>query len=342
MNFLSIDIQKGAERLVRECAGVTSDEQVLVVTDTASIKYGNAIMASASCITPQVSMCVIRTYGRLHGQNPPASVGAAMKAADVVFLVTEWSLAHCQARMEASRSGVRVLSTAQPDDELFARTIPEAPFKEMKEVVQTVNRLLTESDEAHITTKKGTDLWLDLRGCRNVDLEHGYCLKSPEYREGFAGPPVIEANVAPVEYKAHGKLVVDACQAALGILENEITLIIEEGKIVAVQGGNEAMQMEEILERMGDPGIYYVAELGIGLNPRARLRGRFYEDESIYGTAHIGIGNNASTMGGNLQVNGHLDNIFWRPTIELDGETIMSEGRLVYPGAPEIRGFYIK
>jgi 2,5-dihydroxypyridine 5,6-dioxygenase len=337
-----VDIFKGASRLVRECGDVAKDEKVLIVTDTHSIKYGQVTMAAVAEITDQVAMVVLKTHGRLHGQNPPEPVSAAMKSSNVVFMITEWSLAHCQARHDASKSGARMLSTAQPDDELFARTIPESPFAEMKPVVQKVNELLSEANEAHVTTKLGTDLWIDLRGVKNIDLEHGYCLRKPEYAANFAGPPVIESNIAPVEYRTHGTLVVDACQAALGILHQPITLRIEKGKVVKFEGGNEARQLEEILARVGDPGIYFVAELGIGLSPIAKLRGRFYEDESIYGTAHIGLGNNASTMGGNLKVNGHMDHIFWRPTINLDGKAMMEEGRLVYPGAPNIVGCYIK
>ena len=341
MDATAIDIHKGAERLVRECADVDKYERVLVITDTMSFKYGQATMAAASGITKDVSLALIQTFGRLHGQNPPEAVAAAMKAADVIFMITEWSLAHCSARMEASQRGARVLSTAQPDDELFARTMAESPFAEMKPVVQAVNDLMSKANEAHVTSDAGTDLWLDLKGVVNIDLEHGYCRREADYAAGFAGPPVIEANIAPVSGKAEGVLVVDACHAALGVLRSPITLRIEKGKIVSIDGGNEAYQLREIMERM-DPGIYQVAELGIGLNPIARLRSRFYEDESVYGSAHIGVGNNASTMGGTQQVNGHLDNIFWRPTIKLDGEAIITEGRLTYPGAPQISGFYLK
>lgn len=341
MDMTIIDVQKGAERLVKECAGVAEDERVLVITDTKSFKYGQAVMASASSAAREVSMALIQTFDRLHGQNPTDAVAAAMQAADVIFMVTEWSLAHCSARMEASRRGARVLSTAQPDDELFARTMAQSPFAEMKPVVQAVNDLMSRADEAHITTAAGTDLWLDLKDVKNVDLEHGYCRREPEYAAGFAGPPVIEANIAPVSGKAEGVLVVDACHAALGVLNNPIVLKIERGVIEHIEGDNEAFQLREIMGRM-DPGIYQVAELGIGLNPIARLRSRFYEDESVYGTAHIGVGNNASTMGGTQQVNGHLDNIFWKPTILLDGQPLMTEGRLDYSGAPQLNGFYVK
>ena len=340
MDISMVDIYRGAERLVRECAGVGTDERVLVVTDTMSFKYGEATMAAATTSAKEVTMALIGTHGRLHGQNPPDAVAAAMKEADVIFMITEWSLAHCQARMEASRRGARVLSTAQPDDELFARTMAESPFAEMKGVVQAVNNLMTQAGEARVTTAAGTDLWLDLKDVANVDLEHGYCRPEADYQAGFAGPPVIEANIAPVSGNAEGTLVVDACHAALGVLNNPITFKIEKGKVISIEGGNEAYQLREIMGRM-DPGIFLVAELGIGLNPIARLRSRFYEDESVYGTAHIGLGNNTSTMGGTQQVNGHMDNIFWKPTITLDGQKMMDEGRLCYPDAPQIKGFYL-
>lgn len=337
------DIFKGASILVTECAKVEPGEDVLIITDTASLKYGEAIMASALSVTKNVDLVIMPVYGRLHGMNPNKSVCEAMKAVDVVFMPTVWSMSHTQARRDASRAGARCLTIPSVDDELFARTMVETPFEEIKDTVMTVNQMLTEANEAEVTTPAGTDLWFNLKGRYNIDLEHGWLHKGKkEYEDNFAAPPCVEANIAPLEGTTQGKIVVDAAHSAIGMVSEPIFVTVEDGKITKIDGGNEASLLEMRLEEVGDPGIRQVAELGIGLNPKAKLRGQFIEDESIYGTGHVGMGNNESTMGGELIVNGHLDNIFWYPTIKLDGKEIFKDGRIVSKDLPELTGYYIK
>lgn len=337
------DVFAGISRLVTECAKVEPGDEVLVITDTECAHYGEAIMSASLAITKHVNTVIMPTEGRLHGMNPDRTVASAMKSADIVFMPTVWSMSHCSVRKEASDLGVRCLTIPSADDELFARTFVQTPFGELKEVIMTLNQMLTNADEAHVTTKAGTDIWLSLKGRKNIDLEHGWLHKDlPEYAPNFAAPPCVESNIAPVEYTAQGRVVVDACQSAIGLLENPIELIIKDGMITEIIGGSEAKELEMRLEQIGDPNIRLIAELGIGGNPVAKMRGMFIEDESVYGTAHFGMGNNASTMGGESHVNGHLDNIFWFPTIHLDGVEIMKDGKFTSPELPSMTGLYIK
>src|SRR5699024_2773982 len=281
-------------------------------------------------------------YGRLHGQNPNITVSEAMKVADVVFMPTVWSMSHTTARRDASKAGARCLTIPSADDELFARTMVETPFKEIKETVMKVNELLSEANYAEVTTPAGTDLFFNLEGRYNIDLEHGWLHKGKkEYEDNFAAPPCVEANIAPLEGTTQGKIVIDAAHSAIGLVNEPIYVTVKDGTITKIEGGKDADLLKVKLESVNDPGIYEVAELGIGLNPKAILRGQFIEDESIYGTGHVGMGNNESTMGGTLKVNGHMDNIFWYPTIKLDGKTIMENGKLVIEELPELTGYYI-
>lgn len=337
------DIFKGAYRLVMECAKVEPGEEVLIITDTLCVKYAEAIMAATLPITKHVNTMVMPLYGRLHGQNPSPAVAKAMMEADVVFMPTVWSMSHTQARRDASRAGARCLTIPSADDELFARTMVETPFGEIKETVMAVNQMLTEANEAEVTTAAGTHLWFNLKGRYNIDLEHGWLHKEgAEYADNFAAPPCVEANIAPLEGTTQGKIVIDAAHSAVGLVNDPITLTVENGRIVKVEGKREAAALQMRIDEVGDPDICMVAELGIGLNPKARLRGQFIEDESIYGTAHVGMGNNESTMGGTLKVNGHFDNIFWYPTIKLDGRVIMQDGRLVSKDIAPLTGYYVK
>ena len=64
-----------------------------------------------------------------------------------------------------------------------------------------------------------------------------------------------------------------------------------------------------------------MGELGIGLNPNARLIGVMLEDEGVLGTIHIGIGTSL-TLGGLVSAPMHYDLIMWEPTIVVDGKTV--------------------
>lgn len=44
------------------------------------------------------------------------------------------------------------------------------------------------------------------------------------------------------------------------------------------------------LEAKNDPNVYNIAEMGVGFNPQCRFMGFMLEDEGVFGSAHIGIG----------------------------------------------------
>ena len=77
-----------------------------------------------------------------------------------------------------------------------------------------------------------------------------------------------------------------------------------------------------------------VGELGIGLNPRARLTGNLLEDEKAGKTAHIAFGHNTDMPNGVNDSKTHRDFLFYNPTFEveyLDGskKTIIKDGEIV-------------
>ena len=79
------------------------------------------------------------------------------------------------------------------------------------------------------------------------------------------------------------------------------------------------------MERAG-PEARNVAELGVGTNDCARITGTILEDEKILGTVHVAFGNNAS-MGGTVKVPFHLDGVIRAPTLVVDGEVLLEDGR---------------
>ena len=94
-----------------------------------------------------------------------------------------------------------------------------------------------------------------------------------------------------------------------------------------IKGGKQAQALRKLLEGAGGDSVYVVAELGIGLNPQARVCGRVLEDEGVYGSVHFGFGDNRS-LGGVNKAPMHLDAVILKPTVTVDGATILQEGEL--------------
>ncbi len=65
-----------------------------------------------------------------------------------------------------------------------------------------------------------------------------------------------------------------------------------------------------------------IAELGIGFNPTITPRGHVMLDEKAARTAHVAIGRNTGSYGGDNEASIHVDCIFSEPTVEADGRAV--------------------
>ena len=92
------------------------------------------------------------------------------------------------------------------------------------------------------------------------------------------------------------------------------------------------------MEEYFDPRIYIAGELGIGLNSCSNCLGNCYiEDESAYGTFHVGLGRNIA-LGGVQNAKGHFDLVCREPDIFTDNRQIMDRERLLHPSLCYTKG----
>ncbi len=114
----------------------------------------------------------------------------------------------------------------------------------------------------------------------------------------------------------------------LGRLQAPVKCTVEKGNIVKVEGGHEADMIRKVWAEMGDAGVYNIAQLAIGLNPAIpMLIGVWAQDHGAFGTVHIGIGTSAN-LGGTTKAACHFDGMMYRPTLKLDGRTVLDGGEL--------------
>ncbi len=309
----------GARTAVRECLGVKAGEQVVVITDAGTREVGVSLWEQAREAGAEAILVEIIPRS-VHGEEPPAVVAELMRISDVVLAPTSKSLSHTKARREANAAGTRIATLPTITADIAERTL-EADYAAIARLSEQVAAVLSEGKKARLTTALGTDLSMDIEG-RQGEPDTGLYTESG----AFGNLPAGEAYIAPVEGTASGVAVIDGAIAGIGLLDEPVRLVVENGYAIKIEGGAGARQLEEMLAPFGSEGRN-IAELGIGTNDRARLTGIILEDEKVLGTVHLALGNNAS-FGGKVTVGIHLDGILTKPTLEVDGRVIMREGEL--------------
>lgn len=309
--------------LLEVCARAKKEESILVVTDTLQKHIANAFVEKG--LEMGYDICSIEMPPRTnHGENPPKIVAAAMKAADIIYGATKFSLYHSSARKEAVKNGARFLNMADYTMEMLSTGPLLVDFEKQREIVFAVAQVLTEGKWVKFTAPGGTDIEFSIEGRRAL-AEPGMSVAPGE----TSSPPDIEAELAPVEGTANGRVVVDGSipQPGIGVIKTPIELIVKDGFITEIIGEtDQAQALRDQLAASGNPNNYNIAELGIGLNPLATFSGSMLEDEGVFGSAHIGIGNNTAFPGGTLSADVHIDAMVRDVTIIIDGKPLLVDG----------------
>jgi 2,5-dihydroxypyridine 5,6-dioxygenase len=318
---------KGAKVIAENCASIKKGEKVLIVTDFETFTCAQILAGVVYTIGGEMEMSVMIPR-ELDGQEPTACVAAAMKEANVILMPVSKSLAHTQAAREALAGGARVLSLTASSEELLASEAYRADFRKQQPICEKVAELFTQANEVTITTPFGTNLVVIAKDRKGN--AHSCVVERPGQ---FSAAPNIEANFSPVEGTMEGIFVADASIPYLGIgmLSTPVTFTIEAGRVIKVEGGNEAERLKIIWEEQNDPNVYNIAQVAIGLNPEVRAPiGRLgcNYDEGAFGTVHIGIGTSAS-LGGKVKASTHFDAVMTKPTLKLDGKVLLKDGELV-------------
>jgi len=318
----AVELQRCARVALEKCACVKAGERVLVVTDTMRDQgVAHALIGAAMAAGAEAVLAVIPTR-RLTPQEPPASALAAMQATDVVFLYTTYSLSHSNARVQAQKAGARVISMPGVTEDGFLRTMSV----DMDRLASLTNRLadrVARARTARVTTPLGTDMRYTLG--HPVTTMDGVCEKPGEI-DFF--PPGLFLSV-PREGSASGRAVVDGAITQIGRLSSSVTMTFADGRLVKIEGGGEAARLTQLLASLEDENAYRFAAWGIGSNPGAALVGEdpSFEGERVFGWTHVSTGSNATFPGGTVRAKIHLDGIVSRPTIYLDDEMILQDGK---------------
>ena len=159
------ELQRAVATVVRDCLGVREREQVLSVCNPATIGLGERLRAEAGKLGAD-AVTALMAERPSHGAEPPATIAAAMRAADVVFCPTVQSLSHSAARREASEAGARIATLPGVTEEMLARRDERRHRRAAPPRRRRSSSVLTAGSEARITCANGSDLTTRARRSR--------------------------------------------------------------------------------------------------------------------------------------------------------------------------------
>jgi leucyl aminopeptidase (aminopeptidase T) len=221
--------------------------------------------------------------------------------------------------------------------ESFCRTVP-IDYAELRSRASAINDILTRAVSVRISAAGGTGITLGLRG-RAAKADDG----------NFSAPgdggnlPAGESFISPENGTAEGVIVFDGSISLHDrdiIIQDPIRCEVSGGFVTHIGGnGSDSQALLEAIAMAEENALRYesggtlpagqgavyarnarnIGELGIGLNPQARISGNMLEDEKAFRTCHFAIGHNYDSDAPALI---HLDGLVREPTIT----AFMSDG----------------
>lgn len=307
-----------------------SADQVLVLTDQETRECGQAFAEAAEEFGCPVETFVLPAKGRPLQQLPDGLMTALEEKTVVINAIVgdaheiPFRLRWIQAVEQCGR--VRMGHSPGINAEMMTAGPLNVDYARMQEHADCMATLLEGAVSLRVTTQLGTDLVVDVSGRDFVtDLK-------ATVKDG-ANLPCGEIFCCPVENGTSGTLVVDGCFGSAGTVPEPVELLLENGVVREIHCKDSATTYEVHRLMDTDATSNIIAELGIGLNPGARMTSNMLEAEKAFETAHIAFGSNQGMPGGQNASATHIDYLFTKPTIVAtlaDG----SERKVLVDGKP--------
>ena len=254
---------------------------------------------------------------------------AALKNSDLVLdLMT---LLFSPEQHEILQSGTKILLAVEPP-EVLVRLVPT--LADRTRVLAAADRIKA-ARQMRVTSEAGTSLTCPM-GDFPAIAEYGFVDEPGRWDHWPSG----FALTFPNDKTANGTIVIDRGDILLPqkrYVTEPITLTVEGGYAVRIEGGTDAALLRDYMETFNDPEGYAISHIGWGLQPRARWStlGLYDREATIGMDARAFEGNFLFSLGPNNEGGGdrattcHIDIPLRHCTVALDNEVFVRDGRVV-------------
>ncbi|MCE5296863.1 MAG: aminopeptidase [Euryarchaeota archaeon] len=218
--------------------------------------------------------------------------------------------------------------------EIFERSVT-IDYAELRKNAKNLKEKVDSGKEVRVTSPGGTDVKFSIAGRKGHYDDGDFTLP------GSGGNlPTGEVYMSPANGTTEGVIVFDGTVDLDSSAERPdvpVRVRFDRGYVAEVTGKETAKKFGDLLERSAaqarerglkdeERNTRHLGELGIGLNPNARMSCNILEDEKVGGTVHFAIGMNLENDAHALI---HLDCLVLRPDVYIDGEQVMREGKIL-------------
>lgn len=320
-------MMKNAAIIGRKWLHLHRNEKVLLVTTTTHRDEARLMRTVFKKYSSLVDLLVNEEKGQLTSVYFEEHEDA-FDEYDVVVGATDYSIVTTAAvKKLIGRHGKFLSFPCSTND---GRSVLEYSFlkmdtKKSKLMAMIIKKYLDQASFIHVTTERGTDLTFYKR-----NREPGFFNGEVKAGKGFSSSS-IEIYVPIEETETEGTMVVDGSLGYIGKVKEPFKLSIHSGRITEIQESSDGIRLIDYLESFKDERMKVAGELGIGLNSLSCCCGNCYiEDESAYGTFHIGFGRNIA-LGGEHEACSHFDIVSCEPDVFADNRQLISKGRIIVP-----------
>lgn len=360
-----------ARIVVKDVLALSAGEQFLIITNPEEevLSISQALFDAALEVNAEPSIVIQSVKSQLDfaneaviasfGSNPQvcASISTNKMGKDRLAFSNPYIMAdgskldhvfHYQ--MDGLRT-LRSIWTPGITRDMFVRTAP-IDYPLLQRRCEAICKILAGAESIHVTAPGGTDILVPVNG-RTAFTDDG------NFRSGGTGGniPAGEVYISPLPGKSKGTIVFDGSVSLTHsdmLVDKPVRVVYKNGFITDISGGLAAQSLRESIEAGEAQAFEYekegkiplgeganrarncrgLGELGIGLNPKAKIKGNMLEDEKAFHTCHFAIGSNYDN---DAEAMIHLDCLVKNPTIKVnypDGSFafIEKDGELV----PEI------
>jgi len=311
-----------ALRAMEAALDLRPDDHVLVVGDEACGACPGAFAAAARTYGCRVTTFELPPHGRPLA-TVPRELAALVPGPSVVVNAIPGHTAETPFRIEwlslVERQGtIRMGHAPGISEDMMTGGSLDVDYRRMRLRESLMLDLVDGAERLRLRTDLGTDLMLDVRSrpfISDLKARPDCCVNLP------CG----EIYCAPQEGTAEGVLVSDGPIGDDGVPPMPVRIEVRGGRAVSVDCAD--LVWRERIQRhfAHDDGASLLCEVGMGLNPGARLVGRMLEDEKALRTAHVAFGDNHGFPGGRSRSGLHIDCLVHLPTVEIEragGQTV--------------------
>ncbi len=337
------ELIKAGSILVKELFKLKPDETFVITADTESDSRVVDATASAAFTIGAKPLVIWLASPLGEGKAadpmlPVKALTAVLKEADAWVEFNKYFLQNSTPYNIAMKENkkLRFLGLDGMNAAMMKRCIGRVNYPVLRNFLEKITEITRDAKYVRMTTALGTDVEFE-----NAKTQDGKPNPNHPFstNAGYADTPGVHFLAGQIgwvpDFKSiNGTIVFDGSLVEMcGILKDPVSLTIEEGEIIKIEGGRQAMEFEDWTKSFNHPQMFKLAHATYGFHPGAMLTGIGVEDERIWGCTVWGMGAVDATFlnPGGISAPSHSDGICLNTSVWLDGKQIMEKGKMVKP-----------